>query len=61
MIQTFILTHHGYEPGLASLRIYKMLLNDLQCWPLQDRIVSLGFMKVSWNKLMGIDPTYLGA
>ena len=60
MIQTFIATRSVQQFRSPALRIYQMLLDDLHPWPLVDRIVSLGYMKMKWNGLMRIDPTYLG-
>ena len=60
MIQIFINTHSGRLSGLSVLSVYRMLLDDLHPWPLMDRIISLGYMKTTWNTLMGIEPTYLG-
>ena len=60
MIQTFITTHSRQNSGLPALVIYKMLLDDMHHSPLMDRMISLGYMKVKWNGLMGIEATYLG-
>ena len=56
VIQAFLAS----RPGMCKSKVYKQLLDDSNCWPLRERIYSLGFMKTSWNTMMDLEPTYLG-
>ena len=54
-IGSFVRAHRRSSPGISSIKLYSLYLNDTMMDSIQGRSIDLYTMKVGWHTLMKID------
>ena len=52
---SFIRVHRMIKPGLSSIKLFALFLNDRDSTVMYKRALDLYTMKLGWHSLMGIE------